>query len=118
MLCWDMAIDRTHWKDAAWLPVTAITSPIVMWVCYGLWGKYCPRKKVKNLTIGNKLSIYDRQSKVNTESNRTLSYNVELPDFDNESCEIVNSLPRNSYADMSNVKYENEVISPLNTVIL
>lgn len=35
-LCWDMASDRTYWKDAIWLPLVALSIPCAVW-SYFYW---------------------------------------------------------------------------------
>ena len=39
-LCWDMASDRVYWKDAIYIPLTAISIPIIIWLFNYIYDKY------------------------------------------------------------------------------
>jgi hypothetical protein len=61
-LCWDMASDRTYWKNVLWLPVTGMMLPLAMWLCYNMLSKYCIRASTQNIDIENKQSYSEDAS--------------------------------------------------------
>ncbi len=63
VLCWDMANDRTHWKDAVWIPVTAVVLPFAMWSSNYI----CQRLQVNR---GNTYSAWYQNTQNVTETNR------------------------------------------------
>jgi hypothetical protein len=86
LLCWDMASDTSLLKDAVWLPITAITIPLTMWLCYTVIKMHYfidtnNRFESANFSSTKSLAsfINKRNSRINSESNRALEHNdVEL----------------------------------------
>jgi hypothetical protein len=107
LLCWDMASDRTYWKHAVWVAVTALVTPMIMWLCYLLYWRYYDVTSTSGVSTSS--SSMDQHSEVvvatSTQSSsyelRPLSYRVGHIGVDSSN---------------NTSKYQNEVLSPLNTV--
>jgi hypothetical protein len=65
VLCWDMASDRAYWKPVVWIPASAMSLPLLMWLCYVMLNKYYFGVSSQNIDVNVK--------------NQQLSENVELP---------------------------------------
>jgi hypothetical protein len=120
LLCWDMASDRTYWKDVIWIPVTAILLPLAMWLCYVMFSKYYFRNNNGNIDIDNIQSYGADMSadRYSVESTYQVSGDVEFqrvtfsqPTIANNG--LVGNI--NVIMDMIHSDYDghSEVISPL-----
>jgi hypothetical protein len=67
LLCWDMASDRTYWKDAMWIPVIAVALPFAMWSSNHI----CRRLQVSR---GNTYSAWYQNTQNFAETNRDTEF--------------------------------------------
>jgi hypothetical protein len=74
VLCWDMASDRINWKNAVWIPVAALITPIVLWMIYYLLNKYMCIECTRSSLADDHSSLLQ----ANEIEKRTISGDVEL----------------------------------------
>jgi hypothetical protein len=67
LLCWDMASDRTYWKDAMWIPVTALALPFAMWSSNYIFERL-------QVSRGNTYSAWYQNTQNITETNRDTEF--------------------------------------------
>jgi hypothetical protein len=65
LLCWDMASDRTYWKDAMWIPGTAVVLPFAMWSINYIFQRL-------QVSRGNTYSAWYQNIQNVTEANRDI----------------------------------------------
>jgi hypothetical protein len=58
-----MASDRTYWKDAMWIPVTAVALPFAMWSSNHIF-------QILQVSRGNTYSAWYQNTQNVTETNR------------------------------------------------
>ncbi len=107
-LCWDMASDRTYWKYAVWLPVTAIALPFAMWSSNYIFQRLqADRNKRDNEWYQNRQHLI--------ESNLVVSDDVELrvSSFVNP----LESVGTNNLIPNGKIHNTEVVVSPLRTVV-
>jgi hypothetical protein len=55
LLCWDMASDRKYWRNAYWIPITALIIPFAMLLSYNLFQRH--------YTVSNIEVFYNKELK-------------------------------------------------------
>jgi hypothetical protein len=74
LLCWDMASDRSYWNKVLWIPITAISLPLAMWLLLKLFRmRYGTSYSVTTGRLEN-----NRNSRTKLGFNRAISDDVEL----------------------------------------
>jgi hypothetical protein len=71
LLCWDMASDRTYWKDAMWIPVTAVALPFAMWLSNYIFERL-------QVSRGNTNSAWYQYTQNVTETNRDTEFIIRI----------------------------------------
>jgi hypothetical protein len=104
MLCWDMAGDRTYWKNAAWILGVAVITPMVMWLCYVFVWKF-----FAGTNVASTRKHWINNSKIS--DNQSLTYDIELrPSVYDKGGD--SSKDRKSISS----SYQSETISPLTSL--
>ncbi len=111
VMCWDMASDRTYWKTAVWIPASAMSLPLMMWLCYVTLNKYYFGVRSQNTDIDIDIDVENKQSFVDVASNRLSSWYHEQSSH--QVCENV-ELPRLTFSEPAIASSDVNVIGDMN----